>query len=378
MNEHRAEMHASRLRRAIATLGSLGEDVAPRWKWPVAIALLGAAFAADYFTGSEVASSLYYLVAIAFAAWLLGRVAGVVMAALGGLGWFAAYLLVGQAFSKTSVLLWNLFVEVAMYTGMALVLGALRDHVAQIRLLAERLRLLNGALERETSAVGRLQRDLLPDGPPGLTGYEWSLHYETSTRSSGDYYDFVGFADGRIGVLIADASGHGAPAAVLMAMTRTLVHVVATEALTPDRVLSRLSLTLSRLIPAGSFVTACYLILEPESGRFEYSLAGHDPPLVVRAAERCVERLRDAGGPPLGAFPTMPFATARGRLADGDALVLHTDGLTEALDASGRLLGEEAVSKRSRRRADSKPMRSASDCSLASRHTARGRLRRTT
>jgi sigma-B regulation protein RsbU (phosphoserine phosphatase) len=108
-------------------------------------------------------------------------------------------------------------------------------------------------------------------------------------------------------------------------MTRTLVHVVATEALTPDRVLSRLSLTLSGLIPPASFVTACYLILEPESGRFEYSLAGHDPPLVARAAERCVERLPAAGGPPLGAFPSMPFATAR-RLASGGPLVLHTDG----------------------------------------------------
>ena len=103
---------------------------------------------------------------------------------------------------------------------MALALSFLRDHVSEVRALADRLADANRLLDHEALAVGRLQRELLPGALPRVPGYEWSVHYETCTRAGGDYYDFTALADGRVGILIADASGHGAPAAVLMAMTR--------------------------------------------------------------------------------------------------------------------------------------------------------------
>ena len=271
-------------------------------RWTVAAALLLSAFAADHLTGSEVSSSLYYVVAIAYAAWFLGRLAGLGMAALCMLAWLGAYELAGRPFSQPTILIWNLFAEISIYAAMALTLSFLRDHVVAVRALADRLSDANRLLDREALAVGRLQRELLPDALPRIPGYEWSVHYETCTRAGGDYYDFTALADGRIGILIADASGHGAPATVLMAMTRTLLHTGTERSPTPDRVLTRLNREMGRLLPDGWFVTACFAILDPPSGSLEYSLAGHAPPVVMRARTGSPECLPAAGGPLLGSL----------------------------------------------------------------------------
>jgi sigma-B regulation protein RsbU (phosphoserine phosphatase) len=281
-------------------------------------------------------------VVVSYAAWFLGPAAGLTMAALGALAWLSAYFLVGHPFSNPGILVWNVVAEGIVYAAVALALGSLRNAYAHTRGLAKRLQVSNVALDRETRAVGLLQHEMLPLEPPALPGYRWSLHYETSTRSGGDYYDFVALPDGRIGVLIADASGHGAAAAVLMAVTRALFRRAAAEALPPDRLLARLSRELGKLLPAGWFVTACYLVLDPARGGIEYSLAGHDPPLVLRRGAP-PERLPALGGPLLGPFVHLPYELGRARLLPGDALLLHTDGLTEAEDPDGRLLGEEAL-----------------------------------
>jgi serine phosphatase RsbU (regulator of sigma subunit) len=335
---------AAPLRRAgIASLEPGSRRIGTVLRWTVAAALLVAAFAADHLTGSEVSSSLYYVVAIVYAAWFLGRLAGLGMALLCALAWLAAYALAGRPFSHPAILLWNLFAEVSIYAAMALTMGFLRDHVAKVRALADRLSDADRLLDREALAVGRLQRELLPDALPRIPGYEWSVHYETCTRAGGDYYDFTALAGGRIGILIADASGHGAPAAVLMAMTRALLHMVTERAPTPDRVVTRLNREMGRLLPPGWFVTACYAILDPPSGSLEYSLAGHAPPVVMRARTGSLERLPASGGPLLGPFPDAAYESARTRLEPGDALILYTDGLPETEDVEGRLLGEDAV-----------------------------------
>ena len=312
-------------------------------RWAVAAAVLMGAFATDRLTGSEVSSSLYYVIAIAYAAWFLGRLAGLGMVLLCALAWLEAYTLSGRPFSRTTILLWNLFAEISTYTALALAMSFLRDHVSEVRALANRLSEANRLLDREARAVGRLQRELLPCALPRIPGYEWSVHYETCTRAGGDYYDFAMLADGRIGILIADASGHGAPAAVLMAMTRTLLHTVAEHTVTPDGVLTWLNREMVRLLPPGWFVTACYAILDPPSGSLEYSLAGHASPVVLRARTGTPERLPASGGPLLGPFDRVEYGSARACLEPGDSLILYTDGLTDAEDADGRLLGEDAI-----------------------------------
>jgi serine phosphatase RsbU (regulator of sigma subunit) len=312
-------------------------------RWAIALTLLAAAVLADYLTGEEASSSLYYVLVVSYTTWFLGRNAGLGVAALSSLAWLGVYFLVGHPFSKTIVLVWNLAAESAIYTTLALALGAVGDAFRRARALAERLRISNQALDREVQAVGRLQRQLLPADVPRIPGYEWSVHYETSTRAGGDYYDFVRLPDGRVGILIADASGHGASAAVLMAMARSLFHEVAAASCRPERVMSEMERRLATLMPTGWFVTACYVVLEPASGTFDYSLAGHEPPWVLRAQGGSVERLPDSGGPLLGPYTDLGYASSRARLEPGDLLFLSTDGLSEAQDSDGHLLGDDAV-----------------------------------
>lgn len=302
--------------------------------------LLLAAFLGDWLTGSEVASSLFYVIAILFGAWFAGRRAGLVLAVLSVIAWTVAHRLTGVPFSRPSVLYWNLVAELAIYLVTAVAVAQARIGLDRVHALAARLEESRRALERETRAVGDLQLQLLPQGPPAIAGYGWEIVYLTSTRAGGDYYDFFRLADGRIVILVADASGHGAPAAVLMAMTRVLLHTAPELPQGPDRLLAGLNRQLAGSLPPAWFVTACVAVLEPATGSIEYSLAGHPAPWVVRAAGGPAECLAHQGGPPLGAFDDATYQRGRVVLGLGDTLVLHTDGLTESMSPTRELFGE--------------------------------------
>jgi sigma-B regulation protein RsbU (phosphoserine phosphatase) len=126
-----------------------------------------------------------------------------------------------------------------------------------------------------------------------------------------------------------------------MAMLRVLLRTTVENLEAPERVLSRLNRQLAHTLPAGWFVTACYAVLEPATGRLAYALAGHDPPLIQRAEGGVCERLESRGGPPLGPFPEADYASGRTTLGRGDTLVVYTDGLTEAMSPERELFGVE-------------------------------------
>jgi serine phosphatase RsbU (regulator of sigma subunit) len=313
------------------------------WRPALVSALVVAAFALDVMSGNEVSASLFYIAAIVAGAWTLGRGGGLVAAGASACAWLVAYRIAGAPFSRPAILFWNLTAELVVYLGTALAVAQVRAGLERQRLLLTRLEHSRRMLEHEMLVVGELQRELLPRRAPGLPGYEWAIHYETSSRAGGDYYDFFEVGDGRIGVLLADASGHGAPAAVLMAMTRVLLHAATEPLRTPATVLAWLANRLAHELPDRWFVTACYLVLDPATGRFDYALAGHDPPVVVRTRERRIERLPLAGGPPLGPFPTFRYEGGGGSLEAGDTLVLHTDGLPEAVGPGPELFGPSRI-----------------------------------
>jgi serine phosphatase RsbU (regulator of sigma subunit) len=305
----------------------------------VSLLLLFAAFACDWLTGSEVASSLFYVIVIMFGAWFAGRRLGLALALLSVVAWGVAHRLTGVPFSRPRVLYWNLLAELAIYLITALAVAEARSGLDRVHALAARLEDARRALERETHAVGRLQLQLLPQRPPSLPGYSWEIVYLTSTRAGGDYYDFFPLADGRTVVLVADASGHGASAAVLMAMTRVLLHTAPGLPDHPDRLLARLNDQLVGALPSAWFVTACAAVIDPASGAIEYSLAGHPAPWLVHGGGR-PECLASPGGPPLGAFEGSLYRSGATVLAPGETLVLHTDGLTEAMAPDRELFGE--------------------------------------
>lgn len=209
-----------------------------------------------------------------------------------------------------------------------------------LRIQSEKMR---EALDKELASVGRIQREFLPKSLPDTERLKWAVHYSTSTRAGGDYYDFLPLSGGRTGVIIADVSGHGSQAAIVMAMTRLLLHTYPGVASPADEVLGNLNSRLVGNLLLGQFVTAFYCIIDPEEMTLKYSNAGHCHPLILRAGEDQVESLGLGGGLPLGVAGDGRFSEECVELNSGDVLVLYTDGLREAMDKKREIYGEERL-----------------------------------
>lgn len=300
------------------------------------------AFAGDVATGTDLSFAPFYLVSIAIATWRVGRSAGLTLALLSAGAWAAAERLGGRLYARPHVFWWNLVMQLAVFLIVAIGLARIRAGVERQRELSAQLEITYARLDREMRVVGDLQRDMLPAVAPTLPGYRVAVHYATSTRAGGDYYDFFPMTDGREGLLVADASGHGAPAAVLMAMTRTVLRGPSARWTGPSPVIDALHGHLERAIPAGQFVTACCAALDPRHGALEVALAGHPPPLLARSNGE-VETLDGPGRPPLGIPVPGTGASRCWRIEPGEVLLLYTDGLTEARSPDGEMLGEERV-----------------------------------
>jgi sigma-B regulation protein RsbU (phosphoserine phosphatase) len=187
------------------------------------------------------------------------------------------------------------------------------------------------ALDRELQVVGQIQRSLLPSRLPTIPGIEIAAHYVTSARAGGDYYDFFPLDDGAWGVFIADVSGHGTPAAVIMAITHALAHARPGAHTPPGALLTYLNEQLARTYTRGNgtFVTAFYAVLDPAARALTYASAGHNPPRLVRAGR--VMSLDRGAGLPLGLVGDETYDESEVSLAPRDLLLLYTDGITEAM-----------------------------------------------
>jgi sigma-B regulation protein RsbU (phosphoserine phosphatase) len=185
------------------------------------------------------------------------------------------------------------------------------------------------ALDRELQIVGAIQRSLLPRELPKIAGFELSALYQTSARAGGDYYDFFPLDGGRWGIFIGDVSGHGTPAAVLMAITHAIAHAQPGTHTPPAALMNYLNGQLARVYTLeGSFVTAFYAVLDPSTCNLTYSRAGHNPPRLKRRG--LVHSLDGVGALPLGILGEESYSEATVTLEQGDLLLLYTDGITEA------------------------------------------------
>jgi sigma-B regulation protein RsbU (phosphoserine phosphatase) len=186
------------------------------------------------------------------------------------------------------------------------------------------------SLDREFQAVGEIQRSLLPENLPVIRGFELAAHYQTSARAGGDYYDFFQLDDGSWGLFIADVSGHGTPAAVLMAITHAIAHAQPGKHTPPATLLAYLNDRLAKAYTrGGTFVTAFYLVLNPVTRVLTYARAGHNPPRLVRKDK--VISVEVEGGLPLGIMESQCYQQCTVQMEPGDMLLLYTDGITEAM-----------------------------------------------
>lgn len=196
--------------------------------------------------------------------------------------------------------------------------------------------------------AARVQQSLLPSKLPDIPGLELATSYLPSDMAGGDYYDFFRLPGERWGVLIADVSGHGAAAAIVMAMLHAILHAYApltdpAAAVDPAAVMEFAN---TRLLAAGldgSFVTAFFCIFDPVEGTLTYSNAGHPPPRLKNGVSGRVAVLDQAASLPLGIDAPLGATHATIALQPADTVVLYTDGITEAFSPAGEMFGEEGL-----------------------------------
>src|SRR5919107_5654614 len=159
-------------------------------------------------------------------------------------------------------------------------------------------------VEQELRVARRIQQASLPKEVPKLEGWQITPYYQPAREVGGDFYDFFDLEEGRLGVVVGDATGKGMPAALMMASTRSTLRAVAQASESPGDALRRVNDPLATDIPSNMFVTCFYAILDPKSGTLSYANAGHDLPYLHRNGE--AEELR-ARGMPLGLMPGMSY-----------------------------------------------------------------------
>jgi sigma-B regulation protein RsbU (phosphoserine phosphatase) len=218
---------------------------------------------------------------------------------------------------------------------------------AQAAVAIERTRLHEEVLEKrrldEEVTIGqRIQRSFLPDRNPEVPNFDIAGANFSSDRVGGDYYDYIRIADKHWGIVVGDVSGKGIPAALIMASFRASLIAEIRNNYAIRTTMAKVNRLLWESVEPDRFVTALFGVLDVDERRFTYVNAGHNPALLYRAATAQFDTL-DATGPLLGTFES---ATYKERLVDlraGDVLVLYTDGVTEAMNASGDLFGEERL-----------------------------------
>jgi steroid delta-isomerase-like uncharacterized protein len=221
--------------------------------------------------------------------------------------------------------------KIAEEWGMGTIGAALRgERVEQERIERERV-------EQELKVARTIQQASLPKEVPTLEGWQITPFYQPAREVGGDFYDFYELDDGRVGLVVGDATGKGVPAALVENATCAFLGGVATASgSSPGKVLARVNEAVLARIPPNMFVTCFYAILDPQSGHLAYANAGHDLPYLWHGSD--AEELR-ARGMPLGLMPGMEYEQKEIVLEPGDSVLFYSDGLVEAHNPKGEMFG---------------------------------------
>jgi sigma-B regulation protein RsbU (phosphoserine phosphatase) len=208
--------------------------------------------------------------------------------------------------------------------------------------IAKRLQEATGYIQNEIDQIAEIQRSLLPQSFPPIAGLELAAAYATFDRAGGDYYDV--FTDpagsGRVGFLIADASGHGPSAAVVVAMLHSVVAHFS-KLPEPEEILEEINRRLFARRIGNSFVTALVGVYDPSDSTLRFAGAGHPPPILKRG--NSTHEIEFEGGPPLGILERVDSAQGSVTLKPGDTVLLYTDGISEGMSIDHKLFGVDRI-----------------------------------
>lgn len=199
------------------------------------------------------------------------------------------------------------------------------------------------AIQQELEIAARIQASILPrEFCPGREDFGIYAEMTPARVVGGDFYDFFLIDQDRLGFLIGDVSGKGIPAALFMAVSRTLLQAVALQGSSPSECLQYANEVLGNQGEPGVYVTVFYGILHTGTGELEFCLGGHNPPYRISAAGQ-LGRIYDPGGVVVGLLPESTYETGRVQLDAGDTIFLFTDGVTEAMDPQQHFFGERRL-----------------------------------
>jgi sigma-B regulation protein RsbU (phosphoserine phosphatase) len=224
--------------------------------------------------------------------------------------------------------------------------ATVRKSLEQVRVLKEASRAQEqvAALRHELTLAQSIQQSILPREFPDVPGADLYARMLPARNVGGDFYDFFSLGDSRLGVVIGDVSGKGVPAAIFMALCRTLLRSVASRGLPPGDALGEMNHLICADNRTELFVTVFYGVLDLGTGRFDFANGGHNRPYLFGLDGRvCPLPVDEAEGTIVGLIPEVPYTTASIQLRPGDGLLLYTDGVTEATDRDGRMYSERGL-----------------------------------
>ncbi len=219
--------------------------------------------------------------------------------------------------------------------------------VLQLRAAAEAKQRLS-AIEQELGLAARIQQSLLPETfPPFPDRTEFELHADMIPAKTvgGDLFDFFLLDSDHLAFVVGDVSGKGVPAAIFMAMTQTLLRGAARQRMSPGDCLDHVNQTLAANNPRSMFVTVFYGILDLRTGELQFANGGHNSPYIYSGEGKVRALHSRARGLMVGAVEDAPYQTETGTLAPGEAILVFTDGVTEANNADDELYGEERLER---------------------------------
>jgi len=232
---------------------------------------------------------------------------------------------------------------------IASLVPAIQSLAAQVASALHRARvhaqtLHNQRVEQELALASRIQRSFLPDHLPSIPGWKLAATLQPARETSGDFYDVIPLPGGRWGLLIADVADKGVASALVMALSRTLIRTYAAQYKTqPQLVLQAANSRILEDTQADLFVTVFYGVLDPATGTLTYSSAGHHPPYLVGTGNGCSPRSMPRTGMALGVMEDVAWEQEVVHIAPGEALLLYTDGVTDAQNGQQEFFGDERL-----------------------------------
>jgi sigma-B regulation protein RsbU (phosphoserine phosphatase) len=234
-----------------------------------------------------------------------------------------------EAYDKASI-------DFLISLGSLVLMSVQKTYLIEARVEKERM-------EKELDLARKIQHALLPSQLPDMSPVQISARNIPSRQVGGDYYDVIQIGDKRFLIAIADVTGKGVPASLIMANIQAMVHMLAPLDMPLEEKTSRINEVIYQNTPSDTFVTFFWGVIDCATLDLEYVNAGHNPPLLFSNINDQLVEL-NKGGLILGALPTMvPYVSDRVQLSFGDQLILFTDGITEAMNASEEEFGEDRL-----------------------------------